>query len=359
MSSRPRSRKHRLLARGRRVLLAAVLGLAALQIGSALLVDHWRPELADPEYRIRRERLRAAQAENPERPLVLMLGSSRVLNGFRPERLHRLTDAAGAPITSFNFGLLCAGPLRQHCGLRHLLADGIRPDLLLLEIMPPLYNQPGKGRFCDENWLYIPPLPLSDAAELLPHFARPHRLVLPWLTSRLMPGHEHQRRVFQQLAGNCLPAPALVTENEKADPWGWSPSPTATVTAEEQRRHIEAAHRQYHNAFPDFRLGNQPCRLLDEMLESCRRERVAVCLIRMPESAVFRGWYTASLEADLEALTRHANQRFGAPTINARQWVPDSEFWDGHHLLPSGAALFSERLARDVVLPWFLGQPGR
>lgn len=345
-------RRDRLVARARRVIIGAVLFLLGLQIASALLIDCRFPELCDPEYRIRLEKLRARLAEHPDRPLVLMLGSSRVLNGFQPQQLNRLATSAGLPVNSFNFGLLCAGPLRQYMALQHLLADNIRPQLLLLEMMPPLYNEPGKDRFCDENWFYIPPLTLADMARLHSHFARPHRLYLPWLVSRLVPGCEYQQRIFLQLATGCLPPPEIVARDDKIDAWGWMPTPTPIVTPEEQRCHTEAAHRQYAHAFPEFRLGSQPCRLLCDMLEACRREHIAVRLIRMPEAGSFRGWYTPSAEAQIEAFLAGLSQRFGVETVNARQWIADSEFWDGHHLLPPGAAVFTERLGHEVILPW-------
>ncbi len=37
--------------------------------------------------------------------------------------------------------------------------------------------------------------------------------------------------------------------------------------------------------------------------------------------------------------------------VDARDWVGDEGFMDGHHLLPAGATVFSRRLGHDVVQP--------
>ncbi len=51
-------------------------------------------ELRDPEFAFRLKRLREAQAKDSDRPLVLVLGSSRSSAGFRPASLQscRLQD---------------------------------------------------------------------------------------------------------------------------------------------------------------------------------------------------------------------------------------------------------------------------
>ena len=47
----------------------------------------------------------------------------------------------------FNFGMVGAGPLVELVVLRRLLAEGVRPDLLLVEVLPPLFNR--RAAACD------------------------------------------------------------------------------------------------------------------------------------------------------------------------------------------------------------------
>jgi hypothetical protein len=39
------------------------------------------------------------------------------------------------------------------------------------------------------------------------------------------------------------------------------------------------------------------------------------------------------------------------PLIDARDWVDDDGFWDGHHMLPAGAAQFTHRFEREALQP--------
>jgi hypothetical protein len=75
----------------------------------------------------------------------------------------------------------------------------------------------------------------------------------------------------------------------------------------------------------------------------------------MPESAEFRSWYPPEMLAAIDRFVAELSAEFGVPIVDARGWIADAEFSDGHHLLPSGAAVFTDRLAREPVLRAFAG----
>ena len=55
------------------------------------------------------------------------------------------------------------------------------------------------------------------------------------------------------------------------------------------------------------------------------------------------------LERRLQELIADLTREFGVPIIDARPWCPDPEFAaDGHHLLGTGAARFTDRYSREV-----------
>src|SRR5204863_266374 len=76
---------------------------------------------------------------------------------------------------------------------------------------------------------------------------------------------------------------------------------------------------------------------------------IPVRLVLMPEADDFRALYPPATRERLDGFLRG----LGAECIDARTWVPQSEFTDGHHLLRGGAAIFSERLTREAIAPFF------
>jgi hypothetical protein len=49
---------------------------------------------------------------------------------------------------------------------------------------------------------------------------------------------------------------------------------------------------------------------------------------------------------------------FSVPVVDARQWCPDEDFLDPHHLTPDGARTFTLRLGSEVLAPLVRGEPG-
>src|SRR5213075_1820404 len=115
------------------------------QFALAITLEHWRPDLRDPEFGHKLARLHARLEEQPGRPLVLVLGSSRTGVGLRPEVLHRFALPGGQPPIVFNFGLTASGPVMELLCLHRLLEEGIHPDWLVVEVMAPLLNQKTTG----------------------------------------------------------------------------------------------------------------------------------------------------------------------------------------------------------------------
>lgn len=345
------NRQSKIGNRSRAVLLWALLAFAAGQSLFALALERWRPAWRDREYGAKLAGLRRRLARHPGRPLALMLGSSRTFYGLRADRLDGLPGPDGRPLVAFNFGLAAAGPLRQTACLQGLLDEGIRPDLLLVEVLPPLLNEPGRDRFCEENWLFVPGLSAADVGRLRPYVSHPDRFGHAWLRSRLFAWQTHRARILADCGRCWLPPDARAAPLERMDEGGWIPAPREVVCEEDRRRETDAARRQYAAAFADFRVGDGPARALRDLLERCRREGIAVALVLMPEGSAFRGWYSPGMDESVRALLADLARSHGAAVIDARAWVDDRDFWDSHHLLPGGADAFSRRLADEVRRP--------
>jgi hypothetical protein len=46
---------------------------------------------------------------------------------------------------------------------------------------------------------------------------------------------------------------------------------------------------------------------------------------------------------------RRLARELSVPLVDARTWIDDDGFSDGHHALPSGADQYTERFAREVL----------
>src|SRR3954454_9843704 len=123
---------------GRRGRAAVGWGLLAFLVAAAAQAAAFdsRPDLYDVEYGARLDLVRARLAEAPGRPLLVAVGSSRLVMAFAPEQLPPVPTADGPDALPFNFGHVGAGPIQNLMDVSRMLADGVRPRWLFLEMMP-------------------------------------------------------------------------------------------------------------------------------------------------------------------------------------------------------------------------------
>jgi hypothetical protein len=72
----------------------------------------------------------------------------------------------------------------------------------------------------------------------------------------------------------------------------------------------------------------------------------------LPESTSFRALYPPVAEVKLSRFLADLTAEFGYPVTDARSWMPDDAFMDGHHLLRPGGEAFTDRLTAEVILPF-------
>jgi hypothetical protein len=339
--------------RGRSPAAALAFGLlffAVLQAALAVAVEGRQSRLRDPEFAARLPRLRARLAERPGAPLVLVLGSSRTLLGLRPAALPPLRAADGREPVVFNASLLGAGPFLESVCLRRLLAEGVRPDCVVLEYWPPTEIVEAVRGVPAER------LAWSDLAVLARYVPDAARLYGAWGLARLFPFWTYHADLLRRCAPAALP-PAARRDDRlyPADGSGWAPC-TIGRTAEDRRRlHAEtlAGCGPFLRAFePSPAAG----RALRDLLATCRRERIAVVLLYMPEASPLRACYPPAVRAGLDGHLRRLAGEFGVPLVDARDWSPDEDFADGVHLRPGGAEAFTARFGREVLQPVLRGE---
>jgi hypothetical protein len=318
-----------------------------VQTSIGLALDRWLPQVRDPAYAAKERKLHTLLVQAPERPLVLALGSSRTLLGLDGRRL---SAAAGRPLV-FNFGLAGGGPLLELVCWQRLCGAGIRPRLLFVEVLPALLNQTDQ-RALDESWFDGMRLAGDELPGIEPFHSRPGQLLRQWCKARCLPCWRHAAALRDCISVNADQSGTPGRSDPvETDAYGWHRHPGSHMSEAERQRLANAARWQYHGVFGDFRLALSSLHALHALLHQCRQDGIPVGLVLMPESTTFRALYPPAVRQGLDAALTELVRKENVPLIDARSWVADDGFWDGHHLLPEGAAVFSCRFDREALEP--------
>ncbi len=340
----------------RRILCWGLVSFCLLEAALGLFLDALLPTARDPEYVARERLLHVRLAEAPGRPLVLLLGSSRTMLGVKAGQLTACDP--DRPLV-FNFGLLGAGPVMQGVCLRRLLAAGVRPRLVFIEVLPALLNEPGD--YClEEDWLSGKRLGAWELAGAWCYHSHPAHLLGQWCQARCLPSS-------RRLPALCLALGVDWSRSENGTPgvevatdgYGWHAQPLSGLDMARRRTLTGLAYRQYRNAFGPFRLAAGPARALEDLLDRCRAEDIPAALLLMPEGTEFQALYPPDMRRGIDAFLARLSHERALPLIDARNWVGDAGFWDAHHLLPEGAASFTDRFEHEALLPLLRQCAGR
>jgi hypothetical protein len=344
MTARPR------FPASRRAVLAFVAAVVVLNVGFSVGMDRLFPTVRDPEYGRRLSRLQARQAENPGRPFVVALGSSRAAFALKPTA----ANAETGPL-AYNFALLGSGPMMQLMALRRLLYDGVTPAAVVLEYWPPFLRE--DGQFAEEARIDKHRLLTHDAAFVRDYFDLHEHTLATMRQVRQNPWFEHRLRVLSQTIPNWVtPDRRLDGPWQRLDPWGWMNSFEAEPTAAERAERHRMAKQYFDQVFDGYAVHEKAARAVREVLALCRERGIPVALAWLPESSEFRAWYPPDALAKGERFLKELRAEYGVPVIDARRWVDDPLVADGFHLTRAGADQFSRRFG-DEMRKLGLGEP--
>jgi hypothetical protein len=340
----------------RNSLLWGLAVFALLQLCFALVIEWRLPELRDPSYSVRiaaLQRRLTSPRPAPRPKLVIMLGSSRTLYALRGSLVEtELERQLGQPVIVFNLGSPAAQPTAYLLNFGRLLQDGIRPDLLLIELMPAYLDRP---RTAGTTWIDAEQLEQRDLA-LLHRYQLPsaqelicnwwHGLPVPWYTCRLAILSEAIYRI-QGISS--------MSWQHGCDPSGWLSGRPAVVAPEIRRHELNHASNEFVQALQSFELGGPNAEAIRRLVQESHREHIPVALVLMPEGPIFRSWYPEKSWRQVEEFMGEMTAQHHVPIINARDWVQEEDFSDSHHVLNGGTRVFTERLAREFLLPFLRG----
>jgi len=331
--------------------LAGVVAFAVLQaaLSGASVVTRL---IADPVYADKERRLKRLEEAAPANAsCVILLGTSRTGYGFAAGRTQQTANQAGTPAVVFNFGVPGAGPVMHLLYLRRLLADGHRPDLLILEVLPPLLADPPAGPL--ERRAISGDLLTQDEIVVASTYGLPaHLLHRQWIGATVNPIHAHRFKLLGRASPSFLPWQLRYDSGRTHDPNGWNASIVTDVTPEQRASGIATTVAEYRDVFKYNLPAGPAVTALRDTLTLCRAEHIPVVLVVFPEATSFRALYPSRVEAKLSRFFAGLCEEFGCSLTDARTWLPDDAFLDSHHMLRIHAEVFTDRFTSEAILPF-------
>jgi hypothetical protein len=322
-------------------LLAA---FAVSQLVLAVYVDQEAPPVRDPEFYLLEGMLRDRMAERPARPTAMFLGSSRVAHGFDAQRAGQGHDAV-----VFNFGVPGSGPYFQTIMMDRLREDGVRTDVLFLEVLHSFYNGAGV-RSLDGSLLDGARLSYGEAVGLFDYSPKSQRGPLRrWALARALPVYRHQAELRDRIGLDVFrPDEGPTPPFAPIDPLGYREREVKPETWAELTR---LAHKQYDPFYTAFRFDPAAWSRLVGTIDRARATGTEVVAVMMPEGSEFRALYTPEVRAGVDDLVRRLRNEVRVAVVDARGWLDDAAFYDQHHLLPNGARAFADRFRAEALEP--------
>jgi hypothetical protein len=331
----------------RRLLLWTAVSFVGLQLGLNLYMEARHAEVYDPEYRDRIVLLRQRVQEHPERPLFLFVGSSRIMTGVAPEQLPALETASGEQVLPFNAVHTGAGALHNLLMVRRLLREGLHPRWMVIEVVPYLLPAAQHSTLAKQS--------LGRDLTVLRRHIGPTKLYGWYFEERLTAIVNH-RHAFLRYVAPGLPFQDVPWDCMPMEPLGGKTWDEAIPDQSEIERRTAIVRSSYYGSLQKFYVHETSRKAMHELLEVCRRRNIQVALLMTPESSEFRSWYPPAAHQTIERFCDEIKSAYGVPIIDARAWLPDSDFSDGHHVLPEGAKRLTARLNTEVVQPLVNGK---
>ncbi len=337
----------------RRARAGVLWGLAmfGLILGGTSAVIEWRlPRMIDPVYLGRLRYVRQGQAAELARTRTLLLfGTSRTYEGVdAPALLRSLSDGLGQRVIAVNWGIPGCTFGYNLLTWQRMRRDGVRPDMLVIEVMPSLFHADEQAQVNEE---------LAPASRL-GHSDLP--LVNPSQGNR--PGLQREVALAEactlysrRYALAWALSPRLVPDlDDECHPFVWPLNLSSTLeprhlSSEQRSQALALAYKQYRHPLTHFQTPR--AQTLRKLLACCRASGIATALLVMPEGPMYRSWYGPETWPKIQAWLDETSREFASPVINAREWMAEEDFSDSHHLLPQAAAPFSQRLGREGILP--------
>jgi hypothetical protein len=351
----PRSRKRRLHRHACTSLLCAGVALIVIQGTARALISGPVPEWRDPTFEIKARRLETILKGAKAPPyLIVMTGSSVTCNLFQSKLVEntltssprQTTDALPKQVVAFNMGNHGSGPLTQLVYLKRLLERNVRPDHVVLELSPHLFN--GKDLVDIKRF---PAAYLSDRDwETIQQFNPDGEMQQHMWQRALFPAYAHRLGILNCLGRFLLPGKDKVQIwDSGVDDRGWGE--LKPVASERIQANSRLVLKEFEPLLRDFQPGPASLEAFRQVLQLVHDERIAASVLLAPQDPAFRSLYSQQSLKAFNGIVGELCRRYEVQFVNAFDWLEQEMFNDCVHPNSRGADLFSRRLASEVLMP--------
>ncbi|MFO0802781.1 MAG: hypothetical protein U0791_06610 [Gemmataceae bacterium] len=323
----------------------------SLNIAAFLAIDASDLNLRDPEYGRRLRHLKRRIAEHPERPLVVVIGSSRTSMGVRPSAWEAFRPGSPNDPLIFNMSLVGSGPLMELMCLRRLHDDGIRPDAVILEYWPPFLRE--DGPYYEPSRIDHARLRDSDRTLVRDYWDHPEETERLMRRDRLNPLFQTRQRLLAQVFPLWQPWDKRVDLGWMAlDEWGWLAGLEETYPPKPEARQLrlQACEKIYRPQFVEgYSIHPLADRAFREAVAEARSHGAKAAIAYLPESSEFRSWMPDDVERTAQNHLAKLRSELNVPLINLRHAMPDGYLVDGFHLSKDGATAFTKTFGPAVI----------
>ena len=302
--------------------------------------------------------LRKLIHQHPDRPLVLLLGSSRTAMGVKPDVWEAARPGLPGDPLLFNMAIVGSGPITELLTLRRVYADGFRPAVVLLEFWPPFLRQ--DGRFAEAARVDPRRLRWDDQSVVRDFFPAPEKTNRRMWLSRLNALSANNDRLAVQVDPELFRKSGRIDKEwAELDGWGWLPGmDPALDDAATRRRLREHQRRAYRDCFSGYAIhpdSDRALRAAVALRTNATRGSVS-CIYRNPPSS------SPGIRRKLNAPPAPFWPRFNA-SLRCRSstretgW-PKRFLADGFHLSRIGAGAFTAQLGVAIAATFRETNPG-
>jgi hypothetical protein len=310
----------------------------AAEIAAGILIDHAPLKIRFPQLAKVLDSLRQMETSRK----ILFFGSSRTGNNVSAEAitqvLHEAKMADG--ISVFNASIAAGDPVVMEFETDKLLAAGIRPSMVVIEILPEVLSRRnlwlnyhlGRQFRWPEVWNSLPDVYLAGTLSLA--IATRFNAVYTFRSEFQQWAIDAWKLRFESSNLGDGNARKRAKREQPADP------EVLLRGAAYGRKNVRG-----------YEIGGLNARALIRMIERYSKLGTTIVFIAAPVSSPYRTAYGSAIDAAYLAYMQQLGKTYGTYFFDHRHRLSDHHFWTPYYTTTDGKLHFSRLLAREVIVP--------